>query len=72
MKWWNKPVTWNILVKFMITLNILALAICWRFAYIGDLKDKEEQEYLNYLEERVETQSELIKLYRNYVQELTK
>lgn len=72
MKWWNKPVTWNILVKFMITLNILALAICWRFAYIGDSKDKEEQEYLNYLEERVETQSELIKLYRNYVQELTK
>ena len=67
MKWWNKPVTWNILVKFMITLNIVALAIYWRFAYIGDLVDKEEQEYHQYLEERVELQSELIQLYRDKV-----
>lgn len=63
MKWWNKPVTWNILVKFMITLNILALAICWRFAYIGDLVDKEEQEYYQYLEERVKLQADVIDLY---------
>lgn len=68
----NRPATFGLLTKFMIVLNLVVLAICWRFAYIGDLKDKEEQEYLNYLEERVETQSELIKLYRNYVQELTK
>ena len=63
MKWWNKPVTWNILVKFIITINILALAICWSFAYIGDLVDKEEQEYYQYLEERVKLQAEIIDLY---------
>lgn len=63
MKWWNKPVTWNILVKFMITLNIVALAICWRFSYIGDIINKEEQEYYQYLEERVELQQEIIELY---------
>ena len=63
MKWWNKPVTWNILIKFMLILNILALAICWRFAYIGDLADKEEQEYYQYLEERVKLQAEIIDLY---------
>lgn len=70
MKWWNKPVTWNILVKFIITLNILALAICWCFAYICDLVDKEEQEYYQYLEERVELQSELIQLYRDKVRDI--
>lgn len=63
MKWWNKPVTWGILVKFMITLNLVALAICWRFAYIDDIIDKEEQEYYQYLEERVELQQEIIELY---------
>lgn len=65
MKWWNKQVTWGILVKFMITLNLVALAICWRFAYIGDIIDKEEREYYQYLEERVELQKEIIELYRN-------
>ena len=65
MKWWNKPVTWGILVKFMITLNLIALAICWCFAYIGDIINKEEQEYYQYLEERVELQQEIIELYHN-------
>ena len=70
MKWWNKPVTWNIFVKFIIAFNIIALTVCWRFAYIGDLIDKEEQEYYQYLEERCKLQEELIKLYREKVNNL--
>lgn len=64
MKWYQKEVTWGILVKFMIVLNLVVLAICWRFAYIGDIIDKEEQEYYQYLEERIKLQSELIELQR--------
>lgn len=67
MKWWNKPVTWNIFVKFMIVFNVLALAICWRFAYIGDIEDKERQNYYNYLEQKVELQNNLIDMYKKYI-----
>lgn len=64
MRWYQKEVTWGILLKFMIVLNLVVLAICWRFAYIGDIIDKEQQEYYEYLENRVELQSEIIELQR--------
>ena len=62
----NRPVTFGLLTKFIISLNIVVLVICWRFAYTGDLEDKEEQEYMEYLEERVETQEKLIDLLYEY------
>ena len=62
----NRPVTFGLLTKFIISLNVVVLATCWRFAYIGDLEDKEEQEYMEYLEKRVETQEKLIDLLYEY------
>ena len=51
----------------MIVFNVLALAICWRFAYIGDIEDKERQNYYNYLEQKVELQNNLIDMYKKYI-----
>lgn len=63
----QKEVTFSIFLKFMVALNLVALAICFRFAYTGDIEEAEEQEYITYLEERVETQSELIELQRRII-----
>lgn len=68
-KWWNKQVTWGILIKFIISLNIIFLVFCWLFAYTGDLVDKEREDYYYHLEKVNELQSELIKAYRKILRE---
>ena len=62
--WWNREVTWGMLVKLIICINIVWLALCYELARVGDIVDKEQQEYYNYLENRVELQQELLDLYR--------
>ena len=62
--WWNKEVTWSMLVKLMICINIVWLALCYRLAQAGDIVDKEQREYYNHLENTVELQQELLNSYR--------
>lgn len=69
VKWYEKEVKWGFFVKFMITLNILCLCICFRFAYISDIIEEDEEEYIQYLETRVELQSELLEAYRKLIWE---
>ena len=69
--WLKRPVTNSLLMKFMISLNVVVLGICWRFAYIGDIKDKEEQEYYQYLEEMNERYKEVLRQCMDgYVQDV--
>lgn len=63
--WLNKPVTFSILIKLLICINLIFLLQCYTIAIIGDIKDKEQQEYEKYLEERIELQNKLIKLYES-------
>lgn len=70
-KWLKRPVTNSLLMKLMISLNVVVLCICWRFAYIGDIKDKEEQEYYQHLEEMNEKYKEVLKQCMDgYVQDV--
>ena len=60
------------LFKFMICLNIVVLAFCWRITNIKTTEDEETQNYINYLEETVEKDSEYRKVlwdYINYLKE---
>lgn len=61
-EFFNRPVTFGLLTKFIITLNILVMCVCFRYAYIGDLEDMEELEYMKYLEERITNQEKIIDL----------
>ena len=58
----NKPVTWNILVKFLFTLNMIVLisVLSFELSYVKFLQKENTQ-----LENRVELQSELIQYYIN-------
>lgn len=67
--WWNKQVTWSIFVKFILVFNTIFLFWCWRFAYTGDLIDKEREDYYYHLEKVNELQDELIKSYRKILKE---
>lgn len=60
------------LFKFMICLNIVVLAFCWRIANVRTTQDEETQNYINYLEETVEKDREYRKVlwdYINYLKE---
>lgn len=63
MKWYKKEVTMGMFMKLMIVLNIFFLWTCFRYAYISDMIEEEETAYIQYLEERVELQKEIIRLY---------
>lgn len=60
--WLNKPVTFNILIKLLICINLIFLSQCYTIAVIGDIKDKEQQEYEKHLEEQIKLQKEIITL----------
>jgi len=72
MKWYQKEVTWGILIKLMICLNLVALAMCWRISDFRTTQDEETLEYINSLEERIELEREHRKVlwdYINYLKE---
>lgn len=68
----DQPVTGSMLFKFLICLNIVVLAFCIRIANVRTTQDEETLEYINYLEETVEKDSEYRKVlwdYINYLKE---
>lgn len=62
--YWNKPVKIGFFIKIFIVLNALFIALFMKVAYISDYKSEQDQKYQNYLENRIEVQSELIKVQR--------
>ena len=69
MKWksnLNKPVTWNILIKFIIVFNVVILAsiLQFEYAYVQVLEEEK-----HFLEERVNLQTRLIQFYQEKVGE---
>lgn len=54
IKWYQKEVTWGILVKLMICINLVALAMCWKISNIRITQDEETFEYINYLENYID------------------
>lgn len=62
IKWYEKEVTWGMLIKIVLLLNVITLAFCYKVCSISTTKDAEHLEYDAYLENRIETQSKLIDL----------
>ena len=60
MKWWNKPITIGFFIKLFICMNIVYWVLWYHIATISDYKDEETLQYYEYLENRIEIQSELI------------
>lgn len=54
IKWYQKEVTWGILVKLMICINLVALAMCWKISNIRITQDEETSKYINYLENYID------------------
>ena len=64
MKWisnLNKPVTWNILIKFLICLNnvILASVLQFEYAYVRILEKQKKE-----LNKKIEIQQDIIENYQ--------
>ena len=66
----DQPVTGSMLFKFLICLNIVVLAFCIRIANVRTTQDEETLEYINYLEETVEKDSEYRKVLWDYINDL--
>ena len=49
-KWLNREVTWGILIKLIICINIIVLGFCIVLAKSSDLKDMERQKYIKNLD----------------------
>lgn len=62
--WLDKEVTWGMFIKLIICINAVALGYLYMVAKIGDYKDQETVDYINYLEHRVEVQEQLLDYYR--------
>lgn len=71
-EFWNKPVKIGFFIKLFIVLNLLFLVICMRISYIEDLKDQQEQEYYQYLENRINIQAKLIQVQQELIYEYKK
>lgn len=68
----DQPVTGSMLFKFVICLNVVVLAFCWKIATIKTTEDEETKEYMNYLEETLKREREYRNVlwdYVNYLQE---
>ena len=63
-QWWNKPISVGFFLKLFICINIVYWVIWYFVATVSDYQDKETMEYYNYLENRIEIQSELINAQR--------
>lgn len=63
----NEPVTIGFFLKIMIALNIVMLIICLKVCWIRTTQDEEHLEYDMYLENRIETQTELIRVQRELI-----
>lgn len=58
----NRPVKIGLFLKVMICFNIIVLAYCYLVCSVRTTEDEEHLKYDNYLENRIELQSELIQL----------
>lgn len=63
----QEPAKVGFLVKLLICINLVGLSYFCLFAYISDIEIEEEQQYYNYLENRIEIQSELIELQQELI-----
>lgn len=63
----NQPVTGSILLKFIISINIVVLAYCIILADIRTTEDEETQNYINSLEEAIERDEEYLDILIDYV-----
>lgn len=59
----DEPVKLGLFVKLMICLNIVAIVFCFRVCNVRITQDEETQEYIQHLENRVETQRKLLDYY---------
>lgn len=67
MKWYQKEVTWGILIKLMVCINLVVLAMCWRISNIRTTQDEETLEHINYLEETLDREKEYRNVLWDYV-----
>lgn len=66
-EWFNQPVKIGIFLKIIICFNIIVLAYCYLVCSVRTTQDEEHLEYDNYLENRIEIQTELIDLQRQLI-----
>lgn len=72
MKWLNKPITIGFFLKLFICINIIYWVLWYHIATISDYKDKETLQYYGYLENRIETQKQLINIQQELIKEYKK
>ena len=68
----NQPVMIGKFIKLMICLNVVVLAFCFLVCNIRTTQDEETLTYIQKLENRIDTQAELIQLQREVIDELRK
>lgn len=68
----NQPITIGKFMKLMICLNVVALAFCFLVCNIRTTQDEETLKYIQKLENRIDTQAELIQLQKEAINELIK
>lgn len=67
MRWYQKEVTWGILIKLMICLNIFGLVMLWRVCNIRTTQDQETLNYINELEETIQREKDYRNVLWNYI-----
>ena len=68
----NQPITIGKFIKLMICLNVVVLAFCFLVCNIRTTQDEETLVYIQKLENRIDTQAELILLQKEMINELRK
>ena len=68
----NQPITIGKFIKLMICLNVVVLAFCFLVCNIRTAQDEETSVYIQMLENRIDTQAELILLQKEMINELRK
>lgn len=68
----NQPITIGKFIKLMICLNVVVLAFCFLVCNIRTTQDEETLVYIQKLENRIDTQAELILLQKEMINKLRK
>lgn len=67
MRWYQKEVTWGILIKFIICLNLFGLVMFWKICNIRTTQDQETLNYINELEETIQRERDYRDVLWNYI-----
>lgn len=67
MKWYQKEVTWGILIKFLICFNLVILAFCWKISNIRITQDQETLDYISELENIIQKEQNYRNTLWNYI-----